>query len=1068
MLSSHEAVLQSTMAPSVVQQLTVPEICREVKEKVRPPIPYEKVVRVETLAEAERCLKRLNAMDHLIHAVDTEVADIDLRKHGPVGHGVVTCFTVYSGPEGRFDDGEPGKALWVETVDDAIFNVFVPWLESAKAKKIYHNYAFDRHVLENKGIDVKGFAGDTMHMARLHDAARMKRFGAGEGYSLESLSKDYLEYKKVSMHELFDLKKAAKLDVRSLQGIDAQGKRLFADEDREALEDRRAMFACYAAYDAKATWELHGFLKRQLQKQSWEPIVAKHRAGETFANMFDFYEKYMVPFGHVLTDMEKIGIFVEKEDHLAKVEKRALEDKKSLEKTFREWIISLLGDDTGRYFNPASTKQIQILLYGGSRNEKSDDVLPTARDFDVDKDLIAAEENNLKDKANREVTRREFADRATAEELKDELRKLRQPTSGLKIVLAARFLEATSPEAQLEKKAQEQEQQAQEEQKRLRSEEEGQKPKKTTIVASDDADDGLPEWIKKMKVKELRDELKRLKVEGTKGVTRISGLKKEELQVLLREVTPSKDHEAEEAQALPQKVAQQRETSPSSIEKREKEAAMRQRLETVDMRGLRGMLHARCIKAPKDPSREELLDLVLKDESDMVHLQEAQEAQKALSPGGVARDDDYRLPGAWGGSYDREAEESASPKRYKLKVAAKGKRTIRVEAMTNQLKATKFTATGWPMVSAAVLRDLAGQNPSEGDFGEAYAAFGKGDAGKRACVALEALCKMSAIEKMLSTFILPLQEFADAKSRVHCSLNLNTETGRLSSRKPNLQNQPALEKDVYQIRKAFRAEPGKMLVVADYGQLELRLLAAITECKSMLEAFEAGGCFHSRTAVGMFDYVKQAVDSGEVLLEKGSNADDDERPLVKDRFGAERRKAKTLNFSIAYGKTAHGLAKDWGVSPKEAQELLDAWYADRPEVKRWQAEVIKDAMKTGYTTTLMGRRRQLPDIQSDSRRFVGAGQRAAINTPIQGSAADVVMMAMINLSRSEELKEIGWKLLLQIHDEVILEGPEEYADRALQETKRCMENPYDGHGLKHLDVALTVDAAAAKTWYDAK
>ena len=183
---------------------------------------------------------------------------------------------------------------------------------------------------------------------------------------------------------------------------------------------------------------------------------------------------------------------------------------------------------------------------------------------------------------------------------------------------------------------------------------------------------------------------------------------------------------------------------------------------------------------------------------------------------------------------------------------------------------------------------------------------------------------------MITNFLRPLQELADAGDRVHGSLNMNTETGRLSSRKPNLQNQPALEKDVYLIRDAFVAPPGMSLVVADYGQLELRLLAHMTRCRSMIDAFASGRDFHTQTAVGMFDHVREAVESGAVLLEKSdATGPDDKRPLVKDVYGAERRKAKTLNFSIAYGKTAFGLAADWGVSKTEAENMLNLWYADR-------------------------------------------------------------------------------------------------------------------------------------------
>lgn len=321
---------------------------------------------------------------------------------------------------------------------------------------------------------------------------------------------------------------------------------------------------------------------------------------------------------------------------------------------------------------------------------------------------------------------------------------------------------------------------------------------------------------------------------------------------------------------------------------------------------------------------------------------------------------------------------------------------------------------------------------------------------------------------MIANFLTSLQELADDQSRVHCSLNLNTETGRLSSRRPNLQNQPALEKDKYKIRKAFESSPGNNLIVADYGQLELRILASMTDCQSMIRAFEAGGDFHSRTAVDMFDYVKEKVDSGEVLLEWDYSQGECPKPLVKDEFASERRKAKTLNFSIAYGKTAHGLSQDWGVSQKEANDMLQKWYDARPEVRDWQAAVKQTARDYGYTRTLMGRYRELPEAMSANRKASGAAERASINTPVQGGAADIAMMAMNLINDSSKLKALGWILLLQIHDEVILEGPEETAQEAFEEVLKCMEQPWC-LGLKPTSVPLVVDGSCThKTWYDAK
>jgi DNA polymerase I len=321
---------------------------------------------------------------------------------------------------------------------------------------------------------------------------------------------------------------------------------------------------------------------------------------------------------------------------------------------------------------------------------------------------------------------------------------------------------------------------------------------------------------------------------------------------------------------------------------------------------------------------------------------------------------------------------------------------------------------------------------------------------------------------MIDNFLTSLQELADEQSRVHCSLNLNTETGRLSSRRPNLQNQPALEKDKYKIRQAFEASPGNRLIVADYGQLELRILASLTNCRAMIDAFAAGGDFHSRTALDMFEHVKKAVESGECLLEWDYSKGSPPKPLLKDMFASERRKAKTLNFSIAYGKTAYGLSHDWGVSRKEAEDMLQAWYNARKEVKHWQDQTKQTAAETGLTTTLMGRRRQLPSAMESDNKLREQGLRASINTPIQGGAADIAMMAMNKINNHQKLKDLGWVLLLQVHDEVMLEGPEETAEEAFDVVLQCMEEPWV-HGLRKTAVPLTVDGSWEYTnWYDAK
>jgi DNA polymerase-1 len=280
-----------------------------------------------------------------------------------------------------------------------------------------------------------------------------------------------------------------------------------------------------------------------------------------------------------------------------------------------------------------------------------------------------------------------------------------------------------------------------------------------------------------------------------------------------------------------------------------------------------------------------------------------------------------------------------------------------------------------------------------------------------------------------------------------------------------LQNQPALEKDRYKIRQAFVAAPGKSLVVADYGQLELRLLAHLADCKSMKAAFKAGGDFHSRTAMNMYPHVREAVEKERVLLEWEGQGKPP-APLLKDMFGSERRKAKMLNFSIAYGKTAMGLAKDWKVNIDEAKATVNLWYSDRPEVLAWQKERKKEAHDTLRVHTLLGRARHLPDVNSSNSLLRSHMERAAINTPVQGSAADVAMCAMLEINRNEKLRELGWKLLLQVHDEVILEGPSESAAEAKDLVIQSMMYPFDGENF--LDVELVVDGDYAQNWYAAK
>ncbi|KAG0485271.1 hypothetical protein HPP92_009350 [Vanilla planifolia] len=411
-------------------------------------------------------------------------------------------------------------------------------------------------------------------------------------------------------------------------------------------------------------------------------------------------------------------------------------------------------------------------------------------------------------------------------------------------------------------------------------------------------------------------------------------------------------------------------------------------------------------------------------------------------------------------------------------------RNITLHAFGVEMQTEMYTAAGWPSNLKTIKHlftdedSIEVEEPSNislvssgmPDYGSAYVAFGQGKKGKEACHAIAALCEVCSIDSLISNFILPLQgnDICGKIGRIHCSLNINTETGRLSARRPNLQNQPALEKDRYKIRQAFVAGHGKSLIVADYGQLELRILAHLTNCKSMLGAFKAGGDFHSRTAMNMYAHVREAVEENRVLLEWHAQTGEEKppAPLLKDAFAAERRKAKMLNFSIAYGKTPLGLSRDWKVSLNEAKETVQLWYKERKEVLKWQEERKRDALTKQHVHTLLGRARRLPLVANASNSQKGHIERAAINTPVQGSAADVAMCAMLEIDKNSQLKELGWRLLLQVHDEVILEGPTESAELAKAIVIQCMSKPFNGTNI--LKVELAVDAKCAQNWYAAK
>lgn len=366
---------------------------------------------------------------------------------------------------------------------------------------------------------------------------------------------------------------------------------------------------------------------------------------------------------------------------------------------------------------------------------------------------------------------------------------------------------------------------------------------------------------------------------------------------------------------------------------------------------------------------------------------------------------------------------------------------VTIRCLTPKLRPEQYTKKGWPSVSASVLEKIL---KTQADT-----------LGPDASLAVKHLVDISELDGQINSFIRPLQEYG-CTGRIRASFNLNTETGRLSSRRPNLQNQPFAGR--FRVREAFTADVGCSLLIADYTQLELRILAHLSSCKEMCDILNSGGDLHSRTAARVFESVKKAHAAGHIRIDSRTSGEGEGPiqsseslpPLLKDEFPEERKRAKTLNFAVIYGMSASTLARDWGVSRLQAESYIASWYDCYPEVRQWQERTIQEAHKLGSVRTIMGRKRHLRELL----------ERVAINSPVQGSAADIVTLAMLRIQESNLLKELGFRLSNQIHDEVILEGPKEGAAEALDEVIRLMEDPLPFQ----LDVKLSVDARCANRW----
>lgn len=293
------------------------------------------------------------------------------------------------------------------------------------------------------------------------------------------------------------------------------------------------------------------------------------------------------------------------------------------------------------------------------------------------------------------------------------------------------------------------------------------------------------------------------------------------------------------------------------------------------------------------------------------------------------------------------------------------------------------------------------------------------------------------VTKLKGTYAAALPKLADADARIHTDFKQAlTATGRLSSADPNLQNIPIRTKMGREMRRYFIAPEGSVLIDADYSQIELRLLAHISDDYTMSEAFRSGADIHRKTASAVFGVPEES---------------------VNDEM---RKRAKAVNFGIVYGISGFSLAKDIGITTAEASKYIKNYMMNYPSIELYLERVVADAKENGYTETLMGRRRYIPELNAANGMLRQFGKRVAMNAPIQGAAADVMKLAMIKVYERLLREEPEAKIVMQVHDELIVEAPEERADAVCRIVREEME------GAVKLNIPLTVDVTVGKNWLE--
>jgi DNA polymerase-1 len=303
---------------------------------------------------------------------------------------------------------------------------------------------------------------------------------------------------------------------------------------------------------------------------------------------------------------------------------------------------------------------------------------------------------------------------------------------------------------------------------------------------------------------------------------------------------------------------------------------------------------------------------------------------------------------------------------------------------------------------------------------------------------IEAILEQRTLTKLKSTYIDALPALVNPQTgRIHTNYNqIGVSTGRLSSNSPNLQNIPIRTEQGREIRRAFVAEPGHLLLAADYSQVELRILAHVVEDPGLLKAFANDEDIHTATAAAVLDLPLDQIDK------------------------YQRRIAKTVNFGLIYGQTAFGLAQTTGMNREDAREFIDRYFQKYPSIKAYIEDTKKMASEQGYLTTLLGRRRDFSNLKNLKGPQRASVEREAINMPIQGTAADIMKQAMIDLHAALQAQKLKTRILLQVHDELLLEAPEDEVQEVGHLTREVMCQAFT------LKAPLKVEVEVGQNWLE--